>query len=75
MSIIIIIAIITIGQIAIAIMISSNIDDCDRYRRNEQYGISINVIDNIKRKSVIISKLSKLIILLLGIVWGFIIIK
>lgn len=70
-----IIAIITIGQIAIAILIRSNIDDCDRYKRNEQFGININIIDNIKRKSDIISKLSKLIILLLGILWGYILMK
>ena len=75
MIIITLLAIITIVQIVIGVMVSSNINDCDRYKLNEQYGISINAVDNIKRKSDIINKLNKLIVLLLGILWGVIIMK
>lgn len=75
MIIITLLVIITIVQIVIGVMVSSNINDCDRYKLNQQYNISINVVDNIKRKSDIINKLNKLTILLLGILWGIIIVK
>lgn len=75
MIIITLLAIITIVQIVIGVMVSSNINDCDRYKLKEQYGISINAVDNIKRKSDIINKLNKLTVLLLGILWGLIVMK
>lgn len=75
MIIITLLAIITIVQIVIGVMVSSNINDCDRYKLKEQYGISINAVDSIKRKSSIINKLNTLTVLLLGILWGLIIMK
>lgn len=75
MIIIALLAIITIVQIVIGVMVSSNINDCDRYKLNQQYSISINMVDSIKRKSSIINKLNILTVLLLGILWGLIIMK
>lgn len=75
MIIITLLAIITIVQIVIGVMVSSNINDCDRYKLNQQYSISINMVDSIKRKSSIINKLNTLTVLLLGILWGLIIMK
>ena len=75
MIIITLLAIITIVQIVIDVMVSNNINDCDRYKLNQQYSISINMVDSIKRKSSIINKLNKLTVLLLGILWGLIIMK
>ena len=67
MIIITLLAIITIVQIVIGVMVSNNINDCDRYKLNQQYSISINMVDSIKRKSSIINKLNTLTVLLLGI--------
>lgn len=75
MIIITLLAIITVVQIVIGVMVSININDCDRYKLKEQYGISINMVDSIKRKSSIINKLNTLTVLLLGILWGLIIMK
>lgn len=75
MIIITLLAIITIVQIVIGVMVSNNINDCDRYKLNQQYSISINMVDSIKRKSYIINKLNTLTILLLGILWGIIVMK
>lgn len=75
MIIITLLAIITIVQIVIGVMVNSNINDCDRYKLNQQYSISINMVDSIKRKSSIINKLNTLTVLLLGILWGLIIMK
>lgn len=75
MIIITLLAIITIVQIVIGVMVSSNINDCDRYKLNQQYSISISMVDSIKRKSSIINKLNTLTLLLLGILWGLIIMK
>ncbi len=75
MIIITLLAIITIVQIVIGVMVSNNINDCDRYKLNQQYSISINMVDSIKRKSSIINKLNTLTVLLLGILWGLIIMK
>ena len=73
MIIITLLAIITIVQIVIGVMVSSNINDCDRYKLNRT--IDISVVDSIKRKSSIINKLNTLTVLLLGILWGLIIMK
>lgn len=62
-------------QIVIGVMVSNNINACDRYKLNQQYSISINLVDSIKRKSDIINKLNTLTVLLLGILWGIIIVK
>lgn len=75
MIIITLLAIITIVQIVIGVMVSNNINDCDRYKLNQQYSISINMVDSIKRKSSIINKLNTLTVLLFGILWGLIIMK
>lgn len=69
------IVLITILQIVVCILVRSNIDDCNRYKINDYYSTGINVVDNIKRKSDILSKLNTVIMLLLGILWGFIIMK